>query len=104
MKFEYTFEGMKLKVLDETFAGKVLEFYSSNREEFDRYEAAKPDNFYTTEYIAATLKAEYAALLKGEFGRFFLFSDDLPGEILGSVSFFGVTSINRSCRIGITAS
>ncbi len=38
MKFEYTFEGMKLKVLDETFAGKVLEFYSSNREEFDRYE------------------------------------------------------------------
>ena len=100
MKFEYTFEGMKLKVLDETFAGKVLEFYSRNREEFDRYEAAKPDNFYTTEYIAATLKAEYAALLKGEFGRFFLFSDDMPGEILGSVSFFGVTSINRSCRIG----
>ena len=28
MKFEYTFEGMKLKVLDETFAGKVLAFYS----------------------------------------------------------------------------
>ena len=54
MKFEYAFEGMKLKVLDETFAGKVLEFYSRNREEFDRYEAAKPDNFYTTEYIAAT--------------------------------------------------
>lgn len=73
MKFEYAFESMKLKVLDETFAGKVLEFYSRNREEFDRYEAAKPDNFYTTEYIAATLKAEYAALLKGEFGRFFLF-------------------------------
>ena len=72
MKFEYTFEGMKLKVLDETFAGKVLAFYSRNRDEFDRYEAAKPDNFYTTEYIAATLKAEYAALLKGEFGRFFL--------------------------------
>ena len=92
MKFEYAFEGMKLKVLDETFAGKVLEFYSRNREEFDRYEAAKPDNFYTTEYIAATLK--------GEIGRFFLFSEDLPGEILGSVSFFGVTSINRSCRIG----
>lgn len=87
MKFEYAFEGMTLKVLDETFAGKVLEFYSRNREEFDRYEVAKPDNFYTTEYIAATLKAEYAALLKGEFGRFFLFSDDLPGEILGSVSF-----------------
>ena len=72
MKFEYDFEGMKLKVLDETFAGKVLEFYSRNREEFDRYEAAKPDNFYTTEYITATLKAEYAALLKGECGRFFL--------------------------------
>ena len=32
MKFEYTFEGMTLKVLDETFAGKVLEFYSRNRE------------------------------------------------------------------------
>lgn len=87
MKFEYAFEGMKLKVLNETFAGKVLEFYSRNRDEFDRYEAVKPDNFYTTEYITATLKAEYAALLKGEFGRFFLFSDDMPGEILGSVSF-----------------
>ena len=44
MKFEYAFEGMTLKVLDETFAGKVLEFYSRNREEFDRYEVAKPDN------------------------------------------------------------
>lgn len=73
MKFEYTFEGMKLKVLDETFAGKVLEFYSSNREEFDRYEAAKPDNFYTTEYIAATLKAEYAALLRVNSADFSFF-------------------------------
>ena len=81
MKFEYDFEGMKLKVLDETFAGKVLEFYSRNREEFDRYEVAKPDNFYTTEYITATLKAEYAALLKGEFGRFFLFSDDSKSTV-----------------------
>lgn len=71
MKFEYTFEGMTLKVLDETFAGKVLEFYSRNREEFDRYEAAKPDNFYTTEYIAATLKAEYAALLRVNSADFF---------------------------------
>ena len=100
MKFEYTFEGMKLKVLDETFAGKVLEFYSRNREEFDRYEAAKPDNFYTTEYIAATLKAEYAALLKGEFGRFFLFLTICLVKFSALYLFFGVTSINRSCRIG----
>lgn len=82
MKFEYAFEGMKLKVLNETFAGKVLEFYSRNRDEFDRYEAVKPDNFYTTEYITATLKAEYAALLKGEFGRFSCSLTTCPAKFL----------------------
>ena len=45
MKFEYAFEGMTLKVLDETFAGKVLEFYSRNREEFDRNRSTFNRNF-----------------------------------------------------------
>lgn len=100
MKFEYTFDSLCLKVLDESFAPQVLDFYDYNREDFDRYEADKPDNFYTIEYISATLKAEYNALLKGEFGRFFLFSSDLPGQILGTVSFSSVTGLNHSCRIG----
>ena len=87
MKFEYTFEGMTLKVLDETFAGKVLEFYSRNREEFDRYEVPSPIISIQQNILQPHLKLNIFALLKGEFGRFFLFSDDLPGEILGSVSF-----------------
>lgn len=100
MKFEYAFDGIRLKVLDETYALQVLKFYKDNREDFDRYETDKPANFYTPEYICATLKAEYSALLKGEFGRFFVLSDDIPGQILGTVSFSGVSPVNHSCRIG----
>ena len=45
MKFEYTFDSLCLKVLDESFAPQVLDFYDYNREDFDRYEADKPYNF-----------------------------------------------------------
>ena len=64
MKFEYTFEGMKLKVLDETFAGKVLEFYSRNCEEFDRYEAAKPDISIQQNILQPHLKLNMLHYLK----------------------------------------
>ncbi len=100
MQYEYSFDGLKLRALNETSAEQVLNFYSRNRDDFDRYETAKPENFYTKQYICAALNAEYAALAKGGFGRFFLFSDKKPDKIIGTVSYSGVTNMNRSCRMG----
>lgn len=100
MKFEYNFDGLILKVLDESYAAQVLEFYSNNRLDFDRYENDKPDNFYTLEYTKSTLRAEYNGLLQGAFARFFLFSEDIPGKILGTISFSHISPSTRSCHIG----
>lgn len=100
MKFEYEFEGLSLKVLDETFAKSVLTFYYDNQEDFDRFEADKPANYYTLEYIKSVVRAEHNAFINGVYARFFLFSNDLPGKILGTISFSNINHGSHYCHVG----
>jgi len=100
MRFEYEFEGLKLCVLDETYAKDVLAFYYNNRIDFDKYETDKPANFYTEEYTKTTLRAEYNAFINGAYARFFLFSNDIPGKILGTISFSHINPGTHNCHVG----
>lgn len=87
MKFEYNFEDITLKVLDSSYAGKVLDFCYKNKDIFDRYEIEKPHNFYTLEFQKNLLSAEYEAFIHGKYVRFYMFDNHDMTQILGTVSF-----------------
>lgn len=101
MKLEYYNHNLTLRVLNESYTQQVLDFYSKNRSYFDIYEADKPDNFYTTEFINKLLRSEYNAFTLGKYARFFLFDADYPNKIIGTVSFSDIKNgAFKSCLIG----
>ena len=50
MKMKYETDRLILKILPDTAAGRVLQFYLDNREVFEQFEPDRPQNFYTMEY------------------------------------------------------
>ena len=49
LKYEFETERLFLKVLTPNYANAVLNFQNRNRESFEAYEPARPDNFYTAD-------------------------------------------------------
>lgn len=101
MQLEYSIDNYILKVLDEGHADIVLDFYKRNKESFNPYETAKPENFYSTEYIALMLNTEYNAIIKGKYVRFYLFEKDKPDYVVATFSFSNIIlGYTKSCNIG----
>ena len=59
MNLIYETDRLILKVLRPEAAKKVLCFYLDNKELFEKYEASRPDNFYTVKYQKSVLLCEY---------------------------------------------
>lgn len=87
MQMEYNKNGLILKILDESCADKVLAFNLKNREFFEPSEASKPDKYYTLEFTSQMLRAEMNQFLNKKGLRFFVFLENNPDEIIGTVSF-----------------
>ena len=101
MKFFYETERLFLKVLDVKYANDVLHFYLSNREIFERYEADRPDNFYTRDYQQHILKYEYNLFLKQMGIRFWIYEKTDPSHVIGTVCFRDIVrTIYQCCEIG----
>lgn len=101
MKLEYCSNNLTLRILNENYTNQVLDFYYRNRSYFDMYEADKPDNFYTPEFISNLLRSEYNAFTLGKYARFFLFDKNYPDTIIGTVSFSDIKKgAFKSCLIG----
>lgn len=101
MKLEYRDCNLILRQLNETSASQVLDFYYRNKAYFDVYEADKPDNFYTLEYVKGLLRSEYNAFVQGKYVRFFAYDINNPKEIIGTVSFSDLRYGHMmSCVIG----
>lgn len=100
MKLEYHSDNLILRILDERNASAVLDFYSRNSNDFDRYETDKPSSFYTLSFISNLLRAEYQSFIHGKMIRFFVFRADNPSEIVGSISFSEINPTLKSCVIG----
>lgn len=99
MKFEYTFEGMTFKVLDETFAGKVLEFTAVTVRNSTDTKLPSPIISIQQNILQPHLKLNMLHYLKVNSADSFFSLTTYQGNSRLCI-FFGVTSINRSCRIG----
>lgn len=101
MNLIYETDRLILKVLRPEAAKKVLCFYLDNKELFEKYEARRPDNFYTAKYQKSVLLCEYNLTIQLSAVRFYVFLKDDPERIIGTVCFRDITrSIYESCEVG----
>lgn len=90
-----------LQVLPSYYKKQVLEFYERNREHLEPWEAEREKNFYTEDYQKLLLEAEYQEIMKARMLRYYLFLQDNPDKVIGSVSASGIRhGAFACCNIG----
>lgn len=90
MSFTITTSRLILKILDSTYAPKVLTFYQNNKTLFEPFEPTRPHNFYTLDFQSAFMDYEYKDTVNGKTLRYYIFLKDDPGTIIGSVNFSNI--------------
>ena len=86
MNFIYETDRLYIQILNGTYAAQCLRFYQDDRELFERYEALRPDNFYTESYHRYLMNYEYNRILRGDLLRYYFFPKDDADRIIGTVS------------------
>lgn len=99
MQFTYETENLILRVIDQTQAPKVLEFYKNNPE-FAEVEPVM-HNFYTLQFHETVLGYEYKLILKMNLLRLWIYSKEDPQTIIGTLSFRNISkTFFHSCEVG----
>lgn len=88
MSFKLTTERLILTIEDSSKTLEVLNFYLRNKEQFEKYEPTRPDNFYTEAYQHATISYEHSEIIKGKTLRYYIYLKEQPDTIIGSINFF----------------
>lgn len=99
MKYIYEDNNFSLRILDESCTSEIFSFYNDNRLHFDPYDADKPDNFYSLEFISSMIRAENNAFMHLKYMRYYFFNKN-SNEIIGCVSFTNINTATLSCSIG----
>lgn len=103
MNFEQETERLILKILPPSLesAEAVLDFYNQNRTVFERYEAARPANFYTRDHQKSILTHEYNLALKQKCIRFWVYEKKDTARAIGTICFYNIVrSIYDRCETG----
>lgn len=101
MKMAYETERLILKVLTGSSCNDVLQFYNKNQELFERYEPARPSNFYTKSYQKSSLNYEYTCFSQGTGIRFWVYKKCDPDSIIGTISFLNIQrNAYMNCHVG----
>lgn len=101
MKFNYETERLRLVVCNEEYSAALLTFMTENKDFFAPYEPLRQPAFYTEEFQAQILRAEFQAMLRGTYFRYYLFLKEDPTRIIGTVSFSNISRTDdKSCRVG----
>lgn len=101
MQLIYYTKRLILKVLDPSWAAKVCTFYKENKDHFEPFEPKRVPNFYSLDFQSANLSYEYNEFLHFRHLRFYLFEQEHPDRIIGSICFSNIRSGSfLSCSIG----
>lgn len=101
MSIKYETNRLLLKVIDKSYAARVLTFYNENKSVFEPWEPKRDKNFYTLPYQKASLSAEGNLMAEGKLLRYWLFKKDAPDEIIGSICFQNILhEPYQSCTLG----
>lgn len=101
MNFSYETDRLQLMVCNEEYSNALLTFMTENKDFFAPYEPLRQPAFYTEAFQAQILRAEFQAMLRGTYVRYYLFLKENPAHIIGTVSFSNISrSDDKSCRVG----
>ena len=101
MQMSYRTKRLELKILTDTAAAQVLQFYLDNQEIFEEFETDRPQQFYTEPFQKIILQSEYNLAVKQDFFRFWVFEKGHPSKIIGTVSLHNIRwGSYLSCEIG----
>ncbi|MDD6035929.1 MAG: GNAT family protein [Lachnospiraceae bacterium] len=100
MNFQYETERLQLLVCNEEYSNALLAFMTENKDFFAPYEPLRQPGFYTEEFQARVLRAEFLATLRSTYLRYYLFLKEDTEHIIGTVSFSGISRTDGSCRVG----
>lgn len=87
MSFKITTSRLQLQIEDSTKAEQILEFYKRNAPLFDRFEPTRPNQFYTLEFQKKFTDHEYTEIIKGKTLRYYVYLQNQPDIIIGSVNY-----------------
>ena len=94
---------LRLKLLDESFAERLLAYQLRNREFWREWNPLTPDEFYTVDVQRERLRADLAQMHAGQGLRLYLFRRDDPAfeQIIGDLGFNNIVRGSfQSCHLG----
>jgi ribosomal-protein-alanine N-acetyltransferase len=91
-----------LKVLDDSFAGEVLDFVMRNKDFLNEWEVLRNDKYYTYAFQKQLLIEDLINIEAGRLFKVWLFkADGLEKRIIGSVSISNIVKgAFQSCHLG----
>ncbi len=89
-------ERLILKVLDDSYSEKVLDYFDRNRDFLSKWEPIREDEFYTLEFHKLQLSNEFQRIKEGELFKVWIFEKDDKyfEKVLGSIA---INEIIRGC-------
>ncbi len=101
MQTIYYTDKLILKVLDETHAWQVLDYYLRNRDFLLEWEPKRIEEFYTISYHEEKLKNDYEQIKQKNSLRLWIYKINDPGRIIGTVGFNNIIrGAFLSCHLG----
>lgn len=100
-KKQYDTERLVVKVLDETFADKVLDYYKRNSDFLGEWEPIRDASFYEIEYHKQQLQSDMLGIENGNLLRLWIFKKEDKDKIIGAVAFNNIVrGAFLSCHLG----
>lgn len=86
MKKLYSTERMILRLADSKFAGMAADFFWRNKDEFEKYEERRPEEFFLPEFQKIWLDIQRQKAEQGEWYPFYLFEKEEPYRLIGTLT------------------
>ena len=97
----YTTERLILKVLDQSSAQSVLDYYLRNRSFLEEWEPVRSEEFYTLAYHEVQLEKDQTLMESKSGLRLWMFKKNEENKIIGSIGFNNIVwGAFLSCHLG----
>jgi len=99
----YETERLILKVIDESYANQVLDYFTKNKEHLKKFDPLRNESFYTIESRKKALEQELIDIDKGKQLRLWIFKKDDKAfkNIIGTICFSNIIrGFFLSCHVG----
>ncbi|MDF2587023.1 MAG: alanine acetyltransferase [Anaerocolumna sp.] len=90
MRKVYETNRLILKILDNSYAPRVLDYYERNKDFLEEWEAIKKDDFYTETYQKKQLDIDMESYTNHSLVRLWIFRKDDDKRIIGTIGFSNI--------------